>query len=173
MLFGVSIVAAWALLTLSIYVVPQFAADVYDLLIVRMTTRWYAAVLKELRPRDRLLDIGIGTASALVRNRQAIVDAKLFIVGIDYERSYIDKAVTVVANARLKDQVTFFFFDSSRAPFSFFCLKKWRILHRLSQKVAHPPPPVASSVSFYHRQPSRITPLKPLSRPSQATLKPL
>lgn len=106
MLFGVSIVAAWALLTLSIYVVPQFAADVYDLLIVRMTTRWYAAVLKELRPRDRLLDIGIGTASALVRNRQAIVDAKLFIVGIDYERSYIDKAVTVVANARLKDQVT-------------------------------------------------------------------
>ena len=141
MLFGVSIVAAWALLTLSIYVVPQFAADVYDLLIVRMTTRWYAAVLKELRPRDRLLDIGIGTASALVRNRQAIVDAKLFIVGIDYERSYIDKAVTVVANARLKDQVTWtplsrgvlFLspFASKSGASSTVCLRKWRIPHRL------------------------------------------
>ena len=141
MLFGVSIVAAWALLTLSIYVVPQFAADVYDLLIVRMTTRWYAAVLKELRPRDRLLDIGIGTASALVRNRQAIVDANLFIVGIDYERSYIEKAVTVVANARLKDQVTWtplsravLFLSpcvSKSGASSTVCLKKWRILHRL------------------------------------------
>lgn len=141
MLFGVSIVAAWALLTLSIYVVPQFAADVYDLLIVRMTTRWYAAVLKELRPRDRLLDIGIGTASALVRNRQAIVDAKLFIVGIDYERSYIDKAVTVVANARLKDQVTWtplsravlFLspFVSKSGASSTVCLRKWRIPHLL------------------------------------------
>ena len=43
-------------------------ADIYDALIVHMTARWYAAVLERLRARGsgaRVLDVGIGTASAL------------------------------------------------------------------------------------------------------------
>ena len=42
------------------------AAAVYDVLIVKMTTRWYASVLKELDRSSTLLDVGIGTATACV-----------------------------------------------------------------------------------------------------------
>ena len=38
---------------------------VYDVLIVKMTSRWYATVLKDLGKNSTLLDVGIGTATAL------------------------------------------------------------------------------------------------------------
>ena len=62
-----------------------FAADVYDVMIVHMTKKWYAAVLSRLKPGQRVLDIGIGTASALVENKAAMLAGKLRFVGVDYE----------------------------------------------------------------------------------------
>ena len=83
------------------------AAAVYDVLIVKMTTKWYASVLKDLEKNSSLLDIGIGTATAL-RNNKAIVDAKdLRISGIDYDARYIKAAERRVANdAKLKGRVS-------------------------------------------------------------------
>ena len=42
------------------------SAAVYDVLIVKMTSKWYASVLKDLDRSSTLLDVGIGTATACV-----------------------------------------------------------------------------------------------------------
>ena len=83
------------------------AAAVYDVLIVKMTTRWYASVLKDLDRSSTLLDVGIGTATAL-RNNKAVVEAKdLRIAGIDYDARYIKAAERRIAgDAKLKGRVS-------------------------------------------------------------------
>ncbi|KAL3914205.1 MAG: hypothetical protein SGPRY_007705 [Prymnesium sp.] len=83
----------------------KLKAEVYDALIIQLTTRWYTAVLNRLKPQDRLLDIGIGTATALARNAHRVLEKKLVVVGIDYEEAYITKAVGVVKAAGLHDSV--------------------------------------------------------------------
>ena len=47
--------------------------------------RWYQAVFQRLQRGDRILDVGIGTASALVKNKEEILERRLSVVGIDYE----------------------------------------------------------------------------------------
>ena len=42
------------------------SAAVYDVLIVKMTSKWYASVLKDLDRSSTLLDVDIGTATACV-----------------------------------------------------------------------------------------------------------
>ena len=83
------------------------AAAVYDVLIVKMTTRWYSSVLKDLGKNSTLLDVGIGTATAL-RNNKSIVDAKdLRVAGVDYDARYIKAAERRVAqDAKLRDRVS-------------------------------------------------------------------
>lgn len=81
-------------------------APLYDMLIVKMTARWYAAVLARLPQGSLLLDIGIGTATALTRNADAVRSKRLSVVGIDYEASYIRRAETQVASAGLADLVS-------------------------------------------------------------------
>ena len=53
-----------------------------------------------------MLDIGIGTGSALARNRDAILAKDLHFVGVDYEDSYIRKCQRVAREARLEGNLT-------------------------------------------------------------------
>lgn len=78
-----------------------FAADVYDVIIVWMTTRWYAAVFEKLSEGDRVLDVGVGTATALVRNKAALLEKRLSVVGLDYEAAYVRKAEQMLEAADL------------------------------------------------------------------------
>lgn len=78
-----------------------FAADVYDGVIVWMTARWYAAVFEKLNKGDRVLDVGIGTATALVKNKTAMLEKHLSFVGIDYEAAYVKKAEAVLREEEL------------------------------------------------------------------------
>lgn len=78
-----------------------FAAEVYDVIIVWMTTRWYAAVFKKLSTGDRVLDVGVGTATALVKNKAALLEKRLSVVGFDYEAAYIRKAEQMLEDAEL------------------------------------------------------------------------
>jgi ubiquinone/menaquinone biosynthesis C-methylase UbiE len=111
-----------------------FAADVYDIVIVHMTNKWYKRVLDEvgtLQPvivtSNRLgspipfltrsmpvlqipsgqyvLDVGVGTASALANNKALLVSKNISVVGLDYEQAYITKAAAVVQKAGLADRV--------------------------------------------------------------------
>mmetsp|Transcript_41178 Transcript_41178/g.74403 ORF Transcript_41178/g.74403 Transcript_41178/m.74403 type:complete len:267 (+) Transcript_41178:56-856(+) len=78
-----------------------FSADVYDLVIVWMTARWYAAVFDKLPEGARILDVGVGTATALARNAQVVLKKHFSIVGFDYDAAYVQKAQTVLEDAKL------------------------------------------------------------------------
>jgi len=78
-----------------------FAADVYDVVIVWMTAKWYAAVFERLKSGDRVLDVGIGTATALIKNKALLLQRHLSVVGIDYEAAYVRKAEAVLRKADL------------------------------------------------------------------------
>jgi hypothetical protein len=41
---------------------------IYDIFILRLTSRWYAEVLRRMPEGAMLLDAGIGTAGALLAN---------------------------------------------------------------------------------------------------------
>lgn len=99
---------ACAALALALWLLPHAAADIYDALIVRMTSKWYAAVLRRLEPGSRVLDVGIGTAGALVHrgNARTVRERRLAVVGIDYEACYVEKAKRAVAAAGLADLVS-------------------------------------------------------------------
>jgi ubiquinone/menaquinone biosynthesis C-methylase UbiE len=86
-LIAVGVALATVLLLLRI-----FSADFYDFVIVRMTAIWYAAVIDRLESGQRVFDVGIGTATALVRNKEKLLQKKASFVGIDYEAPYVRKA---------------------------------------------------------------------------------
>lgn len=65
---------------------------IYDALILRLTTRWYAAVLERLPEEAALLDVGVGTAGALAANAETVRRKGLRITGIDIDADYIDRA---------------------------------------------------------------------------------
>jgi len=78
-----------------------FSADVYDKVIVWMTARWYAVVFDKLKKGERVLDVGIGTATALIENKATLLEKRLSVVGFDYDAAYVKKAEAVVAAAQL------------------------------------------------------------------------
>ena len=67
-------IGGWELAAVAVVVlaIRRYSADIYDVLIVHMTARWYAAVLARMKRGERLFDVGIGTASALVRNASVV-----------------------------------------------------------------------------------------------------
>jgi SAM-dependent methyltransferase len=80
-------------------------AGLYDAAIVPMTAGWYAAVLERLPERCRLLDVGIGTGSALLANA-ALVEAKdIRVTGIDIDTDYIERCREAVAARGLADRI--------------------------------------------------------------------
>ena len=48
-----------------------------------------------------MLDVGIGTATALVKNKQLLLQKRLSVVGLDYEAAYVRKAEQVLRAAEL------------------------------------------------------------------------
>ena len=52
-----------------------------------------------------VLDVGVGTASALANNKALLVSKNISVVGLDYEQAYITKAAAVVQKAGLADRV--------------------------------------------------------------------
>lgn len=74
-------------------------ARVYDTLIVNLTEGWYAAVLRRLPERARLLDVGIGTGSALLRpaNEKVLRAKRVAVTGVDIDADYVKAASRAVA----------------------------------------------------------------------------
>jgi 2-polyprenyl-3-methyl-5-hydroxy-6-metoxy-1,4-benzoquinol methylase len=65
---------------------------IYDTLILRLTSRWYAEVLRRVPQGATLLDVGIGTAGALLANEDLVKRKGLRVVGIDIDADYIARA---------------------------------------------------------------------------------
>lgn len=83
-------------------------AWIYNQFLVPMTRRWYAAVLARLPDGARLLDVGIGTAGAVVANAATVRDRRLHIVGVDIDADYLKQARKSLDKAGLSDQVDVF-----------------------------------------------------------------
>merc|ERR1711988_304046 len=73
--------------------------------IVKMTSKWYAAVLNRMTEGHQLLDVGVGTAAALARNKDKLLAKKLRVVGIDYESAYIEKAKKLASQHSIADRL--------------------------------------------------------------------
>ncbi|HEX8271074.1 MAG TPA: class I SAM-dependent methyltransferase [Longimicrobiaceae bacterium] len=78
---------------------------VYDALILRLTSRWYAEVLRRVPEGAALLDVGIGTAGALLANADAVRRKRLRVVGVDVDADYLARARRRLGDALLGDRV--------------------------------------------------------------------
>lgn len=65
---------------------------IYDTLILRLTSRWYAEVLRRVPEGATLLDVGIGTAGALLANDDLVKRKGLRVVGVDIDADYVARA---------------------------------------------------------------------------------
>ena len=79
-----------------------FKSWIYDTLIVAMTTVWYREVLTRLPTDASVLDVGIGTATSLIGNRDLLISKKLHFTGVDYDASYIDAAAEGIVRHHLQ-----------------------------------------------------------------------
>ena len=65
---------------------------VYDIVINHMTALWYKTVLERIPSGSRVLDIGIGTATALLTNAELLVDRDIMVRGVDFTKAYAEAA---------------------------------------------------------------------------------
>jgi ubiquinone/menaquinone biosynthesis C-methylase UbiE len=80
-------------------------AWIYDQTFAGLTVGWYREVLKRLPRGARLLDVGIGTGGALVRNAELVKARDLHIVGVDIDPVYLRRCCKLVAQAGLARHV--------------------------------------------------------------------
>jgi SAM-dependent methyltransferase len=80
-------------------------ALIYDTAIVGLTAGWYRAVLERLPEGCRLLDIGIGTGSALLANADLLTAKRIHVTGLDIDRDYVERCRRAVAGRGLADVI--------------------------------------------------------------------
>jgi ubiquinone/menaquinone biosynthesis C-methylase UbiE len=80
----------------AVILIRKFSPEIYDMIIVKMTSKWYKTVLQRLPEGARVLDIGIGTGSALAENATLVQQKDLRIVGVDYDQAYVTKCEQVI-----------------------------------------------------------------------------
>ncbi|GMI54473.1 hypothetical protein ScalyP_jg12060 [Parmales sp. scaly parma] len=68
------------------------SAVVYDKVIIHMTALWYATVIDIVPINTSMLDIGIGTATALLENAPSLRSKKIKVKGVDYNKKYVAAA---------------------------------------------------------------------------------
>lgn len=78
---------------------------VYDRLLAGLTSPWYTEVLERVPEGAALLDVGIGTASALLENADLVRRKDLRVTGIDIDADYVDRARRKLESSPLRDHV--------------------------------------------------------------------
>ncbi|KAL3821965.1 hypothetical protein ACHAXA_004453 [Cyclostephanos tholiformis] len=79
---------------------------VYDTVILRLTEKWYRAVLQKLDDGSILLDVGVGTGGALLRCVDLIESKNLKVIGIDIDAAYVEAGNASIRGAHLSDRIT-------------------------------------------------------------------
>lgn len=77
---------------------------IYEILVLRLTARWYAEVLSRVPDGVALLDVGIGTAGALLANADLVSKKCLRVTGIDIDPDYIACARRRLRHSPLADR---------------------------------------------------------------------
>jgi ubiquinone/menaquinone biosynthesis C-methylase UbiE len=86
-------------------VIRTARAFIYDTAIVGRTAAWYRAVLEHLAPGCRLLDVGIGTGSALIANADLVVAKDVRVTGVDIDAAYVERCNRRVAKVGLSGHI--------------------------------------------------------------------
>jgi SAM-dependent methyltransferase len=81
-------------------------ALIYDTAIAGLTAGWYRAVLARLPEGCHLLDVGIGTGSALLANAEMLRARRIRVTGLDIDAAYVQRCRREVARRGLGDVVT-------------------------------------------------------------------
>jgi ubiquinone/menaquinone biosynthesis C-methylase UbiE len=79
---------------------------VYDTLILRMTEKWYRAVLLQVKDGSIILDVGVGTGGALLRCADIIISKNLYIVGIDIDTAYVESGKVAILASNISNRVS-------------------------------------------------------------------
>lgn len=78
---------------------------VYDTTVTSLTTKWYHHVLERVPENSHILDIGIGTGTALLANAHILKAKNLSVIGIDIDNDYIHKCRENIANHGLQSRI--------------------------------------------------------------------
>jgi SAM-dependent methyltransferase len=85
--------------------VDRARAKIYDAAIVGLTAGWYREVLERLPAGARLLDVGIGTGSALLANAGLLAGRDIRVTGVDIDAAYIERCRRAVAERNLAARI--------------------------------------------------------------------
>lgn len=72
---------------------------------MRLTAGWYRNVLTRLPLHCHLLDVGIGTGSALLASESLLVERDLRVMGVDVDAAYVDRCRREVSRRGLGDRI--------------------------------------------------------------------
>ena len=81
-------------------------AWIYNKALMGLTPHWYENVLSQLPDGARLLDVGIGTGEALLRNADLIRTKALTVHGVDIDNTYLKHCQGNIEKHGLQDQIT-------------------------------------------------------------------
>lgn len=85
-----TLATVFVVLSALFYVLLQkYRPFIYDFLIVKMTKEWYRVVLERLPQDAHILDVGIGTGSALFANEKLLREKNITVIGVDYDLDYV------------------------------------------------------------------------------------
>jgi len=79
---------------------------IYDRFVAGMTSQWYREVIARLPDGARVLDVGIGTGTALARCADEVRAKDLALVGLDIDPDYLARCRLEMARAGLASRVT-------------------------------------------------------------------
>lgn len=71
-----------------------------------LTSGWYREVLGRLPDGASLLDVGIGTGSAIAHSARLVRAKGLSIIGLDIDRDYLNRCEKVLLRSGLSEHVT-------------------------------------------------------------------
>lgn len=79
--------------------------SIYDLALLPLTSGWYRSVLERVSVGARLLDVGVGTGSALGCNADLIRERELQVTAIDIDGDYLQRCARAIEKAGLESRV--------------------------------------------------------------------
>ena len=83
----------------------ELRSSIYDVMILNLTTKWYETVLNKVDENSTILDVGVGTASALINCKHILKKRNIKVVGIDYDLDYILHAQRSIEKHNLGDYI--------------------------------------------------------------------
>eukprot|EP00736_Rhodelphis_marinus_P008195 Rmarinus@m.17626 len=97
----------------------EIRSTIYDAFIVSMTSKWYSSVIERLEDGSDLLDVGIGTGSALVHNEFFTLSKRIHVHGVDYDPDYVRRCRRLFARHGLQecfsvDCISFYDYDGPK-----------------------------------------------------------